>query len=143
MRSSTGRAKTLWVPNRQSREHRNRPNNQTNKQNPYAEELSRPICSGTQSHMLQNRTVSPDHLGELGLYWWQQSIIQRALLVPETQVGGVGYTGRMWGVTFCFEALQGLFPFCFAYLDRILVLCWFQTPKISRIFLTSFINRSS
>lgn len=47
------------------------------------------------------------------------------------------------GVTFCFKTLQGLFPFSVAYLDRILALSSFQIPKISRIFLTSFINRSS
>lgn len=41
------------------------------------------------SHTLQNRTVSAGPRGEPGLCWWQPSITERALLVPETQGGGV------------------------------------------------------
>lgn len=85
---------------------------------------------------------SPNHLGGTEFVLMAAKDPSKGTAALWDRGGGWLIQEECVGVTCCGKALQGLFPFCFAYLDRILAWCWFQTPKISRIFLTSFINRS-
>lgn len=49
------------------------------------------------SHVIQNRTNPPDNLGGAGFVLIEQSIVQRALLVPKTEWEGGLLRKNVWG----------------------------------------------
>lgn len=136
MRSSTGQPETLWVPNRQFREPRNQTNKQTSKK-PLQLKGSRDLFfSKTPITMCLGGAQRSAPLPE-GHWAWTAgpSAVTAGPWERDTSKGA--YSGSRWGTaTFALSPTRP-FPILFCLSVQILAMCWFQTPKMTRIVLTS------
>lgn len=143
MQSTTDPSETLLVPNRQPREPRNQPNNETNKRKPlHWKAIKTHLLWDTYHTCCRTGQAPLTPLAALGLSWWQWGLTDR-LWWSQAGTRGRGRLLRknvglwhfvLWPYKACCHS---------ALLTRTsLAMDWPQIPKISRLFLIFFINRS-